>query len=51
MNDKIEPKEAFPYQPPTDEIRNKFSEIFNLTDPLPNRFLRPYLIKLYHLYC
>ena len=29
-----EPVEAFPYTPPTDEIRRKYKEIFELTEPL-----------------
>jgi|TARA_B110000879_G_C11168560_1_gene512482 lipopolysaccharide/colanic/teichoic acid biosynthesis glycosyltransferase len=49
MNNKIEPKEAFPYQPPTDEIRDKFSEIFNLTEPLPNRFFKTLFDKIISL--
>src|ERR1035437_2362522 len=29
-----EPKEAFPYAPPTEEIRTKYKEIFELEKPL-----------------
>jgi hypothetical protein len=28
MNQKVEPKEAFPYKPPTDEIRQKYGHVF-----------------------
>ena len=40
MNNTIEPKEAFPYRPPTDEIREKYAHIFLIDKPLPNRFLK-----------
>ena len=33
-----EPKEAFPYKPPTEEIRERFAHIFELDEPLPTRF-------------
>lgn len=32
-----EPSEAFPYKPPTEEIRARYSHIFELKDPLPPR--------------
>lgn len=35
-----EPKEAFPYKPPEDDVRKKYSHIFQLSGPLPNRFLK-----------
>ncbi len=35
-----EPKEAFPYKPPTEEIRQKYKHIFELTTPLPPRFFK-----------
>lgn len=35
-----EPKEAFPYKPPTLEVREKFAHIFSLTEPLPPRTLK-----------
>lgn len=34
MQTPQEPKEAFPYKPPTDEIKEKYKEIFELTDPI-----------------
>lgn len=36
----IEPKEAFPYKPPSEEIKEKYSYIFDLDQPLPQRFLK-----------
>jgi lipopolysaccharide/colanic/teichoic acid biosynthesis glycosyltransferase len=35
-----EPKEAFPYKPPSDELLLKYPHIFNLKEPLPPRFLK-----------
>lgn len=40
MIQNIEPKEAFPYKPPTDEIRLKYKHIFELERNLPPRFLK-----------
>ena len=40
MNSIIEPKEAFPYQPPTEEIKRKYRHIFELTEALPPRFFK-----------
>jgi lipopolysaccharide/colanic/teichoic acid biosynthesis glycosyltransferase len=40
MNNTIEPKEAFPYRPPTQEIREKYAHIFLIDKPLQNRFLK-----------
>jgi lipopolysaccharide/colanic/teichoic acid biosynthesis glycosyltransferase len=35
MTEKIsEPKEAFPYKPPTEELKAKYKELFELTRPL-----------------
>jgi lipopolysaccharide/colanic/teichoic acid biosynthesis glycosyltransferase len=31
---KAEPKEAFPYKPPTEEIKNQYKELFELKNPL-----------------
>ena len=33
-----EPKEAFPYKPPSEEIRQKYAHIFELKEPLVPRF-------------
>ena len=41
-----EPEEAFPYQPPSDEVRTKYAYIFELSGPLPNRFLKNLFDKL-----
>ena len=35
-----EPTEAFPYTPPTDEIKDKYAHIFGITEPLPSRFFK-----------
>ncbi len=37
---KNEPKEAFPYKPPTEDIRRKYSHIFDLDKPLSGRFFK-----------
>lgn len=42
----VEPSEAFPYKPPTDEILLKYPHIFALTDPLPPRFFKVFFDKL-----
>lgn len=36
----IEPTEAFPYQPPTADIAQKYSHIFELKETLPPRFFK-----------
>lgn len=46
MNYIIEPKEAFPYQPPTEEIKQKYRHIFELKEPLPPRFFKTAFDKL-----
>lgn len=46
MNKKAEPKEAFPYKPPTEEIKQKYRHIFELKEPLPPRFLKTVFDKL-----
>ncbi len=35
-----EPKEAFPYKPPSTEIIQKYRHVFELTETLPARFLK-----------
>jgi lipopolysaccharide/colanic/teichoic acid biosynthesis glycosyltransferase len=42
----FEPKEAFPYNPPTDEILVKYSHIFLLKHALPPRFFKVLFDKL-----
>lgn len=46
MNSIIEPKEAFPYKPPTEEIKQKYKHIFEFNDPLPPRFFKIAFDKL-----
>ena len=41
-----EPTEAFPYTPPTDEIKYKYAHIFEITEPLPTRFFKLAFDKL-----
>ena len=42
----IEPAEAFPYQPPTDEILRKYPHIFELKETMPPRFFKVLFDKL-----
>jgi lipopolysaccharide/colanic/teichoic acid biosynthesis glycosyltransferase len=35
-----EPQSAFPYRPPTQEVKEKYFYIFNLKKPLPSRWLK-----------
>lgn len=46
VTEKREPKEAFPYKPPTEEIRRNYAHIFALTEPLPPRFFKSLFDKL-----
>lgn len=46
MTELQEPKEAFPYKPPTDEIKRKYQHIFNLSSPLPGRWAKVMFDKL-----
>ncbi|MDX8380288.1 MAG: sugar transferase [Gallionella sp.] len=46
MTNKTEPKEAFPYKPPTEEIRQKFHPIFQLDKPLKARFFKSLFDKI-----
>ena len=46
MKDQIEPKQAFPYKPPTEEIRQKYRHIFELKEPLPPRFFKSLFDKI-----
>ena len=36
----IEPKESFPYKPPTEEIKIKYKKIFDINEPLKIRFAK-----------
>lgn len=40
MMSREEPKEAFPYRPPPDEIKAKYKHIFNMKEPLKKRYLK-----------
>lgn len=40
MTNKSEPKEAFPYKPPSETIKQKYRHIFELDKPLNDRFLK-----------
>lgn len=46
MPTHIEPKEAFPYKPPTEAIKQKYQAIFELTEPLPERLPKLIFDKL-----
>jgi hypothetical protein len=46
MTKQIEPKEAFPYKPPTAEIKQRYAHIFEITKPLPPRFFKSAFDKL-----
>ena len=37
---KNEPKGAFPYTPPTEEIKEKYKHIFEIENSLPPRFFK-----------
>ena len=45
-----EPIEAFPYQPPSHEIKEKYVHIFNLKKPLDERFLKLVFDKIIALF-
>lgn len=40
MSNSQEPIEAFPYTPPTDDIKEKYAHIFALKEDLPSRFFK-----------
>ena len=40
MKNNFEPIEAFPYKPPSEEIKIKYAHIFNLSGPLQVRFFK-----------
>lgn len=43
---QIEPKEAFPYSPPSEEIKQNYRHIFQLKEPLAPRFFKVIFDKL-----
>jgi lipopolysaccharide/colanic/teichoic acid biosynthesis glycosyltransferase len=42
----IEPTEAFPYTPPTEEIKKEYQHIFNIKEELPPRFFKVFFDKI-----
>jgi len=46
MQINVEPKEAFPYTPPTEKIRQRYAHVFQLNDSLPPRFIKTFFDKL-----
>ena len=46
MQTNFEPKEAFPYKPPTEKIRQKYAHVFLLNDPLPSRLSKTFFDKV-----
>jgi lipopolysaccharide/colanic/teichoic acid biosynthesis glycosyltransferase len=46
MDNKLEPKEAFPYKPPTEAIKQLYGSIFELTQPLAVRLPKLVFDKL-----
>ena len=46
MSDNSEPEEAFPYKPPSDEIKERYAHIFELEGPLPGRFFKTIFDKV-----
>lgn len=40
MTDELEPTEAFPYKPPSDEIKERYAHIFEIEGPLRGRFFK-----------
>lgn len=46
MTDTVEPKQAFPYKPPTDEIKQQYRHVFELKEPLPDRWAKTGFDKL-----
>ncbi len=40
MIGKVEPKEAFPYKPPSEKIKIKYAHVFRLKSPLKQRFFK-----------
>ena len=46
MSEKFEPKEAFPYKPPSADIKEKYQHIFKLEVPLPQRFFKVFFDKI-----
>ncbi len=49
-NKSIEPKEAFPYRPPSQEIKLKYSHIFEFNEVLPPRLIKIFFDKVIALF-
>ncbi len=49
MSNSREPSEAFPYSPPTDEIKAEYAHIFSLKEALPSRFFKTLFDKFFAL--
>ena len=47
--DILEPKEAFPYAPPSEEIKKKYRHIFEINEPLPIRLPKLVFDKVFSL--
>mgnify|MGYP001283387719 FL=1 len=45
----FEPKEAFPYEPPSEEIKKRYDHIFKLDNPLKQRIAKIVFDKLFSL--
>jgi lipopolysaccharide/colanic/teichoic acid biosynthesis glycosyltransferase len=50
MQSKLEPKEAFPYLPPSSDIVSRYGYIFQINGALPPRFLKNAFDKLVSLF-
>ena len=50
MSNLTEPKESFPYKPPSQEIKDEFSYIFELNNRLPPRLIKTLFDKLIALF-
>jgi lipopolysaccharide/colanic/teichoic acid biosynthesis glycosyltransferase len=46
MKNQIEPKEAFPYKAPTDDIKQRYAHVFEINKPLPPRFFKSVFDKI-----
>ena len=47
MSKNNEPSEAFPYTPPSDFIKKKYSHIFEIENPLPPRFIKSFFDRVF----
>ncbi len=49
-NKSIEPQEAFPYRPPSKEIKIKYNHIFEFDEVLPSRYVKVFFDKIVSLF-